>query len=769
MRPKVFISYSHKDARWKDRLVRQLGVLQQEDLLHFWHDGLITAGADWLPAIEAAMATAQVAVLLVSADFLNSEFIRRQEVPVLIERRQKEGLLVVPVIVDQCPWQRVRWLSPIQARPSNGKTLADLKRVQADGLLSRLAEEILELVQGSAPAGNTTSSERPLRLPVVALPRLHQLPAPPADFTGRDDELSDLRASIAAGGATAIFGLRGIGGVGKTALALKLAEEVADRYPDGQIYVDLKGVTTPLRPAQAMAWVVRSFLPEVPVPEDEAELAAAYRSVLHGKRVLLLMDNAANRDQVEPLRPPAGCALLVTSRFHFSFSGLTTRDLDELPPDKAQKLLLRSCPRIGAAAVELARVCGGLPLALSLAAGALNDRSDISPAAYAEQLAAGRKRLDGVDAALDLSLRLLPEDLQQLWRLLAVFPGTFDRAAAAAVWELEEDVADEALGKLVTSSMLEWEDRVGRYRLHDLARSFAERQLAPEEREMACRRHAVYYVEVLRRGDEQHQQGGEGIARGLSLFDSEWENIKAAQAWASAQPPADLTATELTSEYANVGVHCLVLRLHSRDQLRWLQSALAAARRTGNRGSEASHLGNMGLAFGRLGEPRRAIECQEAALAICREIGDRLKERNALGNMGNVYAALGEPRRAIELGEQALGISREIGDRFGEGIALGNLGVRYFSLGEAQRAIEFYEQQLAISREIGDRLGEGRASWNLGLVFEHQGDLARAAELMQVMVDLERELVHPDADMDADYVAAIRAKIAGGGSGHLEI
>ena len=831
MPPPVFISYSHKDRAWKERLVRQLGVLQREGLLHIWHDGLIVAGGDWLPEIESAMAEAGVAVLLVSADFLNSDFIRGQEVPTLLKRRQNEGMRIVPVIVNPCPWQKVKWLAPIQARPEGDKTLADLSKVKADRVLSTLAVEILELVQAGTPASGAKVLERPRgpsgadlkasehQAPLkasslgtsegsswpsgTALPRLHQLPAPPADFTGRGQDLQGLRAAMVAGGATAIFGLHGMGGVGKTALALKLAEEVADQYSDGQIYLDLKGVTTPLKPTQAMAWVVRSFLPEASLPDDETELAALYRSVLHAKRVLLLMDNAASREQVEPLRPPAGCALLVTSRFHFSFSGLTTRDLDELSADEAQKLMLRACPRIGSTAAELARVCGGLPLALSLASGALNDRADLSPAAYAQQLTDGRKRLAGVDASLDLSYRLIPEDLQRLWRLLAVFPGTFDAAAAAAVWDLDEDIADEALGKLVTSSLLDWEERAGRYRLHDLARSFGERMLTAEERGTACRYHAEHYLEVLRQADQLYLRGGKEVGTALSLFDREWDNIKTGHAWAVAQPLEDPAASDLSIKYpAAAGAYCLALRLQAPDRIRWLEVAVTAARQHGDRVYTATNLGNLGLAYSALGEPRRAIEFYEQALdidreignrrgesaglgnlglaythlgephraieffeqqlPISREIGDRRVESNALGGLGIAYAALGEPHQAIDFFEKQLAITREIGDHRGDSIALGNLGIAYADLGEPNRAIDFFEKQLAISNAIGDRSGEANASWNLGIVFKEQGDLARAAELMQVRVELERRLGHADAEKDAATVASIRAKLAAG-------
>lgn len=148
MPPTVFISYSRRDDSWKDRLARQLGVLEREGLLKSWHDGLIQPGVDWLPAIEAAMAEARVAVFIISADFLNSDFIRRNEIPALMQRRQMAGLRVIPVIARPCPWKKVLWLAAIQARPHNGKTLAGLGGVKAEEVLSDLAEEILTLVEG---------------------------------------------------------------------------------------------------------------------------------------------------------------------------------------------------------------------------------------------------------------------------------------------------------------------------------------------------------------------------------------------------------------------------------------------------------------------------------------------------------------------------------------------------------------------------------------------------------------------------------------------
>jgi hypothetical protein len=138
-----------------------------------------------------------------------------------------------------------------------------------------------------------------------------------------------------------------MGGIGKTALALKLAQELAPLYPEAQIYQDLLGVSAqPVTPAQAMAHVIRAFHPEIRLPDSEAEIAALYHSALHGRRALLLMDNASGADQVRPLIPPGSCLLLVTSRFLFHLPGVQVKDLDEMPPEEAHALLLRIAPRI---------------------------------------------------------------------------------------------------------------------------------------------------------------------------------------------------------------------------------------------------------------------------------------------------------------------------------------------------------------------------------------------------------------------------------------
>lgn len=800
MPPTVFISYSHNDEIWKDRLLEHLGALVEEGHLQTWDDRDIGAGDEWFEAIQSAMKTARVAVFLVSASSLKSKFIRYKEIPRLLERRQKEGMTFFPVIVKACVWEEIPWLTRIQARPKDGKPLARLKSAQRDAELANIAKEILRIIRnGSQPSA--PSSPAVIQASTTLL-SLHQLPPPPPDFTGREEDLDALRSALTQGGTGAIFGLRGSGGVGKTTLALKLAEELASRYPDAQFHLDLKGLDLhPLTAAEAMAHVIRSFYPKESLPENETDLTGFYRSVLFDKRTLLLMDNAASREQVEPLMPPAGSLLLVTSRFHFTLPGIVARNLDEMSQGDARDLLLKLSPRIANKSDEIARLCGRLPLALRLAGSALAERLYLSPSKYARRLREGQERLDPVEASINLSYELLSPNQRPLWRMLTVFPGTFAATAAAAVWELESDLAQEALWGLVGCSLVEWEEKEERYRLHDLARQFADGRIEAKERDTAQQRHARHYLRVLRDADDFYLKGGEAVLLALRLFDTEWSNIQAGFTWAASRVREDDEAAKVCGDYPDAGTHLLNLRQHPRERIRWRETALAAARQRkdkaeeglhlrnlglayadidetrraiefyeqalaiardmGDRRSEGKALGNLGNAYADLGETRRAIEFHEQVLTITRDIGDRRSEGKALGNLGNDYADLGETRRAIEFYEQRLGIARDIGDRRGEGIALNNLGLAYADLGESGRAIEYYEQCLPIVRELGDRFGEVQARWNLGEEIEKEGDLARAADLMQVLVDFEREIGHHDADEHAIRVQSLRARIAG--------
>ncbi len=570
--------------------------------------------------------------------------------------------------------------------------------------------------------------------------RRHQVPPPPADFTGREDEQRELLNAIEQGGVT-ISGLQGMGGIGKTALALKLVEQLKARYPDAQIYLDLKGAGDQrLSAAEALTHVIRSYHPAAKLPDSETELRALYLSVLDGQHALLLMDNAFDAKQVEPLIPPASCVLLVTSRWYFTLPGLAAKNLDALTAADAHSLLVKIAPRIGEWADEIAKLCGYLPQALRLAAGALAKYVNLKPADYVQRLQDQQQRLQLIDASLSLSYELLSEELKERWRRLAVFPDSFADDAAAAVWEIKKHQAQHTLGELIAASIVEWNETTDRYRLHDLARLFANSKLSDEERVLGHKSHATYYKDVLAVAHNLYLQGGAALASGLALFDLEWSNIQAGHAWVAAQGvEADEDVAVLGMTYPDVG-EILDLRLHARDRIHWLNFALAAARQLKHREGEGVTLGNLGATYFSLGETERAIQFFEQRLTIARELGDRKGEGNALGNLGVTYWSLGEVQRAIQFYEQQLFIVREIGDRNGEGTVRSNLGSAYADLGETQRAIQFYEQYLTIARELGNRRGEGNALGNLGVAYADLGETQRAIQFYEQYLTIAREL-----------------------------
>lgn len=581
----------------------------------------------------------------------------------------------------------------------------------------------------------------------------HQIRTPPKYFTGREEELRDLLSQFDKG--RTLFGIYGLSGMGKTELARKLAEELKPFYTDGQIFLDLKGITeqkTPLTAAQAMLDVIRAYEPGYGQPDSDNELQGKYLTVLSEKKVLLLMDNAAGPDQVKPLLPPASCALIVTSRLHFHLPDIYPKDINKMIPDDARKLLLKVAPHIEDHADEIAKLCGYMPLALCVTASALVVRRNLSPAEYVRRLNDEKQRLHylkEVDIALSVSYEMLDEEKQKLWRALAVFPDTFDDNAVASVWEMRTDEATDTLSELYSYSFVEYDEEARRYGLHDLTRLFAKARLGEEEREALKRRHAAHYQLVLAQAGRHYLQEDNAVKLGLKLFDLERGNIEAGWAWAASKTEVNDRAAQLCIKYPYAGLLILKLRQHPRERIRWLEVALAAARRLKDRDAEGVALGNLGSAYDEAGNPRKAIELYEQALAITREMGNRRDEGAVLGNIGLAYLALGDAHKAIEYIKQHLAIAQEVGDRQSEANALCNMGRAYAELDDPRKAIEYYEQSLPVQRETGNLRFEGTVLRNIGKAYSELGETDKAIEPYEQALRIYREIEDRLGESDA--------------------
>ncbi len=520
-------------------------------------------------------------------------------------------------------------------------------------------------------------------------------------FVGREDYLQKIREQYKKG--CRIFAFHGIGGVGKTALALEFANEIKDQY-QAKVFIDMQGLTNPLSARDAMfEIVVREFEQEIPADVSDSQLQNIFVSKVQNQPTLLVLDNAKDENSVESLINADNACFIITSRRRMYLNSEPFEILKMSEKDAVDLLLDKGGDnRIGEFVGDIAKECGYLPLALKVIKGLLMTKRMLRVDDFIDKFKKEKLHyLDEVTASLNLSYKIIGSELQARWRQLAVFPADFDAAACSAIWKVDIETAESTLEELVDSySLIEVNLETRRFNLHDLARVFCNSKLSDDERFDIQFLFAKYYTSVLwtaRNIKESDLQNG--FINALRLIDTELSNIRTGQKWSAENLDENNEIAGLCRDYSGT-FRDIVLRLHPREDIIWLQAGLKACQKIGNRQGEGISLGNLGLAYYSLGEYRKAIEYHEQSLEIKREIGDRQGEGASLGNLGIAYYSLGEYRKAIEYHEQSLEISREIGNRQGEGISLGNLGNAYKSLGEKEKACGLWKEALTIFEAI---------------------------------------------------------------------
>jgi tetratricopeptide (TPR) repeat protein len=458
---------------------------------------------------------------------------------------------------------------------------------------------------------------------------------------------------------------------------------------------------------------------------------------------------------VNALLPGGSCGMIVTSRLQFPIAGKQPVKLDLLSEADAIELARNLAPRLTENhANALAKACGYLALAIRLVATQVALYEGIPVETHLQDLTSDKlKYLDEVEPtdpdglpfarrAIELSLERLAPELRKFWSRLSVFPVDFDHDLGSCV-AMEGDEPDlkrgqKYLEELRRHALLEFDGTTGRYSLHDLAREYAwKRALLNDAARFAlAKQHATVFKMLLDHANLAYLDGKP--VEGLAMVDAELPSILAGQRWAANHLEQDADACHLAADYFHAGRHVLVLRLHSRVQIAWLEITLTACRKLRDRPGEGAALGNLGMAYKNLGDARNAIEYYEQQLVIAREIGD--PHGNALNNLGLAHGALGDARKAIEYHEQALTVSHEIGDRRCEGNALGNLGLAHADLGDSLKAIEYHEQALKVMKEFGDKRAVGSILGNLGIAHAVLGDAAKAIEYYEQQLVIVREI-----------------------------
>ncbi|MEV7175134.1 BTAD domain-containing putative transcriptional regulator [Kitasatospora sp. NPDC093679] len=613
-------------------------------------------------------------------------------------------------------------------------------------------------------AWHTTAPPR--RRPVPAT-----LPGDVPDFVGRQRELSWLGRTLTrpAGAAVPVAVVSGTAGVGKTALALHWSHQVRPRFPDGQLYVDLRGYDPqqPLSGSDALARLLSAMgLPAHEIPLDEADRVARYRTELNGQRVLVLLDNVSSVDQVRPLLPGTGsCAVLVTSRDTLgelvARHGARRLDLDLLPMTDSLDLLRRligdRLDREAAVGQDLAEQCVGLPLALRVAAELAAAQHTTPLPDLVSELADRRRRLhlldtvgNSVSAVFSWSYQHLPATAARTFRLLGLQYGPHVSLSASAA--LTGRGPDDTRSALTALSRAHLVHPLGpdRYGMHDLLRAYATTlahdHVTPADRTAAQRRLVDYYLHTASAASVLLGRH-EPIALPPPAPDvppAAFTDLDGASAWFAAEHQCLLAAVDaapdgLVGPLARAVATYLEQRGHWPDWVTTQHAALDAAQRLDDRPGIAAALGELGRANARMGRYDEADRLLRRAVPLFQELADPLGEAHCHNSRTLVFERRHDFVSALEEAASALAKYRAAGNLTGQARALNNMGWCNTRLGRYQAARRCCEQALALQRETGDRNGESATLDTLGLVHHRVGDHHEAIACYEQALQIYRE------------------------------
>lgn len=674
-----------------------------------------------------------------------------------------------------------------------GETVAELLAAEPSGVAGAVAGAMERSAPGSGASwygGDHTDFRGGLFLREVigvqvvvqeggtAVPEaMAGLPPRPGGFTGRARETEDLLRALDPAGVpsaesatTLVASVSGLGGIGKTALAVETAYLSRERgwFPGGVLFIDLHGYdrepVTADRSLRTLLHALGTPLEHMPTTTDER--AALYRSTLavrareHGG-VLVLADNASSADQVRPLVPGGSRhRVLVTSRDRLPQLGARLLPLSELGTGEAYELLDRALRiadphdgRVGgdpSTSDRLASLCGHLPLALQIAAALLAADPGKPVTELVAELTEAHDRLDHLDdgersvrVAFELSYRRLPPEQARLLRLLALAPGpeVSDEVVAALVGAGRPPVRDQHA--LARAHLVETGRTRGWWRLHDLVRVFGAGMAARAESDAARARVLRHYLERARAADarlkprtEDDKETGPFRSReeALAWFDAERAGLVAAVQWATDRPLA-FDAARLSSALGEY----FEWRRFFDDTVTVCRAACAAARREGDKAVEAAAWNRMGNALRGASRLREAWEAHQRAGDLYHAVGHDNGKAMAASNLGNILSDVGQIDEAVEAFHTALDLFRRTGDRHSEAGVWNNLAIPLRKSGRVDEALDALRAALDLYRETGDRPREGRAWHNYAVALNARGRTAEAVTVCLESLDICEE------------------------------
>jgi tetratricopeptide (TPR) repeat protein len=807
----VFVNYRGADSHsYGALLYTELARRFGEDQV-FLDAESIPAGADFVEELLDRVRSARVLLAVIGPRWLtvtDPDGRRRIDDPAdWIHRELAEaftaGVRVIPVLTDQaelptavqlpadiaalsrCQYRRLRYREPT----------ADLARIVTD-----LASEDPLLAQA---ARHRDAASRGRSVSAAMFSMRGDIP----DFVGRHDELRTLLDTVDAATRGPVRGIAvhtvdGMPGVGKTVFSVHAAHHLAGRFPDGQIFLELHGhspTRAPRDPADALAsLLVATGLDRAALPHEVDDRARLWRDRIAGKKVLLVLDDAASHDQLRPLLPGTPeCFVVITSRRRLpGLDGVHPLTLDVLPPDQAARLLLTLAHRDPTTAAttytaasdpdavtRVVELCGCLPLAIALAAGRLRSHPTWSIDYLADLLAQDPDRLEhlaagdrSVQAAFTVSYHHLTPQRQRIFTLLGVHPGpTIDPYALAALADCSLTQARHHLEALHADHLIQ-ETTPGRYQLHDLLRVYAGSLAATADQAdtgQATRRVLDYYLYTATTADAHmpdyatptltitldlpaHHPVLGTPQRARAWLDTELATLTTCLEHATAQPDLVIALAATLNAYLRV--------TDAWDQAHRIHhTALAAAERTHDRLGQATTLHHLGIVYYLRGDYGRAQQVLEHAHRLYTDLGDQLGQANTLRELGIVYRLPGDFGRAQQVLEDTHRLYTDLGDQLGQANTLRELGIVYRLRGDWWRAQQVFEYAHQLFTDLGYRLGQGNILRELGHLYRLRGDLGWAEQVLeqahQLFTDVGYRLGQGNALYNLGIVYSLRGDL----------
>lgn len=617
------------------------------------------------------------------------------------------------------------------------------------------------------------------------------LPYDLSDFTGRDKELAQLLECRAetAGQRTRVVAIDGMGGSGKTALAVRAAHRLAPDYPDGQLHIDLRGFTCgeqPVPAGTALDSLLRSLgIPGDRIPDDAEARSALWRATLANKRLLLLLDNTVDVSEIRALIPASpGCLVLITSRARLvDLDGAEWISIGLMPPEDSGRLIAETLgdQRVKAepeAAAELAQLCGHLPLALRIATARLRNRPRWTLQYLVTRLQDETRRLDelsagerSVAATLRLSYQVMDEDYRTAFRILALHPGiALDVHSTAALTGTDARDAEDLLEFLLDMHLLQ-QPEIGLYGFHDLVRSFAHSLQTPDTESadaQAYLRMLDYYLlatdaacETLFPRRRPHETGLKPSTADLPPLGE----ARLARRWFSREHTG-LLASVAAAERKGLDRHAvhlsrnIIFELYEGGHFEEFRAlgriAVGAARRLGNPILLGVALSNLGISCWKLGRFAEGIEVAQESLELGLSQGDLATEAHSHGTLGLLKLMLGRFPESLVHMERAIALEQDLGEKRQEAESQSVLSVLSMEWGRYPEAAAAARRALVLNRERGHQQSEAAALVDLAFAHTGLGEDARALELL----DEARDLCDPSARQeDLALILALSADV----------